>query len=83
MAALGGEAAGHRKRPRLLLEFLTSGLSVSTANVVTIPADVLKVRMQLQKASFSTGGMRVAGPGSVSDCVELDVAAPCHYNARA
>jgi hypothetical protein len=63
MAGAGGSAvARERKRPRFLLEFLTSGLSVSAANVVTIPADVVKVRMQLQKASF---GAEAAAPGSV------------------
>jgi len=37
-----------------LKEFITSGLSVSIANVVTLPIEVLKVRLQLANAAMTT-----------------------------
>ncbi|KAK9822412.1 hypothetical protein WJX74_003136 [Apatococcus lobatus] len=44
-----------RRRPKhpLAAELLTSGLSVSAANIVTLPMDVLKVRLQLQTAHLA------------------------------
>jgi len=38
----------------LVKEFVTSGLSVSVANVVTLPIEVLKVRLQLANAAMTT-----------------------------
>ncbi|BDA51103.1 probable mitochondrial uncoupling protein 2 [Coccomyxa sp. Obi] len=41
-------------------EFLTSGLSVSAANVCTNPIDVVKVRMQLQSMQLAGNGRLIA-----------------------
>ncbi|CAF3546263.1 unnamed protein product [Rotaria sordida] len=38
----------------IIKEFITSGLSVSVANIVTLPIDVLKVRLQLANAAMTT-----------------------------
>ncbi|UJR27848.1 hypothetical protein I4U23_009113 [Adineta vaga] len=41
-------------------EFATSGLSVSIANVVTLPIEVLKVRLQLANAAMTTSEAAMA-----------------------
>ncbi|KAK9863634.1 hypothetical protein WJX84_011828 [Apatococcus fuscideae] len=54
-----------RQRPKhpLIAELLTSGLSVSAANIATLPMDVLKVRLQLQTAQLagSPSGLLMTG----------------------
>ncbi|CAK0781436.1 hypothetical protein CVIRNUC_005373 [Coccomyxa viridis] len=50
-----------KKSQSLLKELTTSGISVSAANIVTLPLDVLKVRLQLQAASFSSRGKERSG----------------------
>ncbi|CAL5221301.1 g3469 [Coccomyxa viridis] len=50
-----------KKKQSLVKEFVTSGISVGTANIVTLPLDVLKVRLQLQAASFSSKGKQRSG----------------------
>ncbi|BDA43544.1 probable mitochondrial uncoupling protein 2 [Coccomyxa sp. Obi] len=52
----------------LLKEFLTSGISVGCANFVTLPLDVLKVRLQTQGASFSS---RAAAPGLLATTTSI------------
>ncbi|KAK9915359.1 hypothetical protein WJX75_008003 [Coccomyxa subellipsoidea] len=52
----------------LLAEFLTSGISVGCANFVTLPLDVLKVRLQTQAASFSS---RAAAPGLFATALNI------------
>ncbi|CAF1584249.1 unnamed protein product [Adineta ricciae] len=44
----------HIREHPFLKEFVTSGLSVSVANVVTLPIEVLKVRLQLANAAMTT-----------------------------
>lgn len=43
----------HIREHPFLKEFVTSGLSVSVANVVTLPIDVIKVRLQLANAAMA------------------------------
>jgi solute carrier family 25 uncoupling protein 8/9 len=42
-----------REHP-FMIEFITSGLSVSVANVVTLPIEVIKVRLQLANPAMTT-----------------------------
>ncbi|CAF4365391.1 unnamed protein product, partial [Rotaria sp. Silwood2] len=44
----------HIREHPMMKEFVTSGLSVSVANIVTLPIDVLKVRLQLANAAMTT-----------------------------
>ncbi|CAF1321831.1 unnamed protein product [Adineta steineri] len=44
----------HIREHPFMKEFITSGLSVSIANVVTLPIEVLKVRLQLANSAMTT-----------------------------
>ncbi|CAF4540229.1 unnamed protein product [Rotaria sp. Silwood1] len=54
IAQLSINKKSHIREHPIMKEFVTSGLSVSVANVVTLPIDVLKVRLQLANAAMTT-----------------------------
>lgn len=69
------------EKKSFLWDIYTSGVSVSIANIVTLPMDVLKVRLQLQQIQFSAAattqmaGMQLAQvsrqPGLVMTGVDM------------
>lgn len=49
------------EKKSFLWDIYTSGFSVSIANIVTLPMDVLKVRLQLQHIQLETAGSHASG----------------------
>eukprot|EP00884_Botryococcus_braunii_P018112 jgi/Botrbrau1/4985/Bobra.0396s0012.2 len=72
MAPFNVPLRGFAQEHPLLTELLSSGVSVSCANVVTLPMDVMKVRMQLQKAKGDGTGKMPGVIRSVASVVRTE-----------
>lgn len=63
----------------VLIELLTSGVSVSCANTATNPLDVIKVRLQLARNKLPNGAKP---PGMVRNKLAESVSIPLCHNGK-